>query len=161
MKAERQKEPEWGGGSNGKMGRWRRRVSEGQERTQISTKRRIPIRGLGRRPHCWSHPGEDNDLNSSKHLFKHTGVLWMFGLGKDRWGFRSEGDGALWSLLWFPGQDDCPVGYISPPAGETARWIPMDAPLLRGQLVTHLWPEKKGPVHRDWHTNLCLTWLAF
>ena len=66
------------------MGRWRGRLSEGQERAQISTERHIPIRGLGGRPHCWSHPLEDSDLNSSKHLFKHTGVLWVFGLGKNR-----------------------------------------------------------------------------
>ena len=31
MKAERQKEPEQGGGSDRKMGRWRGRVSAGQE----------------------------------------------------------------------------------------------------------------------------------
>lgn len=96
MKAEGQKESEEGGGSHRKMGRWRGRVSAGQERTQISNERRIPIRGLGRRSHCRSHPGEDSNLNSSKHTgFKHTGVLWVFGLGKDRRGFRSEGDGFL------------------------------------------------------------------
>lgn len=83
MKAEGQKESEEGGGSHRKMGRWRGRVSAGQERTQISNERRIPIRGLGRRSHCRSHPGEDSNLNSSKHTgFKHTGVLWVFGLGK-------------------------------------------------------------------------------
>lgn len=84
MKAERQKEPEQGGGSNRKVGDGEGGSLKARRGPKFPPKDASQSGAWAGGLTAGATPGGDNDLNSSKHLFKHTGVLWVFGLGKDR-----------------------------------------------------------------------------